>query len=166
MPRDPIHDGDKEGKKVCFLALHFKRVVLCPLAGWLHSGRGGELQGVKLFLLTLQSGYFLFKKILFIIYLFLAALGLLCRAQTFSSCGEWMPLSVNRSGVWPLIAVASLVVEHRLWGARASIVVTSRLRSCGTWALDCKLSSCGTWAELSLALWDLPRPGIEPCIDR
>ena len=49
-----------------------------------------------------------FKKI----YLFLAALGLLCWAQAFSSCGEQgLPFIVVRE---LLIAVASLVVEHGL----------------------------------------------------
>ena len=38
-------------------------------------------------------------------YLFLAALGLRCCARAFSSCGKW--------GL-PLVAVASLVAEHRL----------------------------------------------------
>ena len=41
-----------------------------------------------------------FFKILFIIYSFFAVLGLLCCAQTFSSCGEWELLSINSSGVW------------------------------------------------------------------
>ena len=60
--------------------------------------------------------YFIFLKInLFIhsfIYLFLAALGLCCCARAFSSCGEPGLLFVVVHG--PLIAVASLVVEHGL----------------------------------------------------
>ena len=48
------------------------------------------------------------------IYLFvcLAALGLRCCVQAFSSCGEWglLFIAVRRL----LIAVASLVAEHRL----------------------------------------------------
>ena len=46
------------------------------------------------------------------IYLFLAALGLRCCAQAFSSCGEWGLLFIAVCGL--LIAVASLVVEHGL----------------------------------------------------
>ena len=44
------------------------------------------------------------------IYLFLAALGLLCCVRAFSSCGErgLLFVAVHRL----LIAVASLVVEH------------------------------------------------------
>ena len=46
------------------------------------------------------------------IYLFLAVLGLHCCARAFSSCREWGLLFVEVRGL--LIAVASLVVEHRL----------------------------------------------------
>ena len=47
-----------------------------------------------------------------LIYLFLAASGLCCCAPAFSSCGEQGLLFVAMRGL--LIAVASLVVEHRL----------------------------------------------------
>ena len=50
-------------------------------------------------------------KFLFI-YLFLAAFGLHCCMRAFSSCGEWGLLFVVVCGL--LIAVASLVAEHRL----------------------------------------------------
>ena len=55
-----------------------------------------------------------FKLLLFIylIYLFLAALGLRCCAQAFSSCSEQGLLFVVVHGL--LIAVASLVAEHGL----------------------------------------------------
>ena len=52
---------------------------------------------------------FFFKFILFIC-LFLAALGLHCCMQAFSSCGEQRLLFVAVLGL--LAAVASLVVEH------------------------------------------------------
>ena len=55
---------------------------------------------------------FFFKKFIYFIYLFLAALGLRCCAQVFSSCGEWELLFVAVRGL--LLAVASLVVEHGL----------------------------------------------------
>ena len=48
----------------------------------------------------------------FLIYLFLAALGLRCCAQAFSSCDKRGLLFVAVRGL--LIAVASLVVEHGL----------------------------------------------------
>ena len=48
----------------------------------------------------------------FKIYLFLAVLGLRCCAWAFSSCGERGLLSIAVHGL--LIAVASLVAEHRL----------------------------------------------------
>ena len=49
---------------------------------------------------------------LFIYYLSLAALGLHCCVQTFSSCSERGLLFVAVCGL--LIAVASLVVDHGL----------------------------------------------------
>ena len=57
---------------------------------------------------------FFLKRALFFkfIYLFLAALGLHCWAQAFSSCGEQGPLFVAVCGL--LIVVASLVAEHGL----------------------------------------------------
>ena len=67
----------------------------------------------------------------------LAALGL-------SSCGEQGLLFVVVCGL--LIAVASLAAKHRVWGARASVVVARGLSSCGSRALECRLSSCGTGA--------------------
>ena len=48
----------------------------------------------------------------FVIYLFLAALGLRCCVQAFSSCGEQGLLFVAVHGL--LIVVASLVAEHGL----------------------------------------------------
>ena len=56
--------------------------------------------------------FFFFNKFIYLIYLFLAALGLLCCALTFSSCGERGLLFVAVRGL--LIAVASLVAEHGL----------------------------------------------------
>ena len=53
-----------------------------------------------------------FFKFIYFIYLFLAALGLRCCSWAFSSCGEQGLLFVAVCGL--LIAVASLVVEHRL----------------------------------------------------
>ena len=48
-----------------------------------------------------------------------------------------------------LIAVASLVAEHRPPGAWASVVA------------ECGLGSCGTWTYLPCGMWSFPRPGIE-----
>ena len=52
------------------------------------------------------------NKFIYFIYLFLAALGLCCCTQAFSSCGEQGLLFVAVRGL--LIAVASLVAENRL----------------------------------------------------
>ena len=62
-----------------------------------------------------MSGVFLLLfcfLIYYLIYLFLAALGLHCCAWAFSSCGERGLLFVVVRGL--LIAVASLVAEHGL----------------------------------------------------
>ena len=50
--------------------------------------------------------------ILFIYYLFLAALGLCCCVRAFSSCGERGLLFVVVRSL--LVAVASLIAEHGL----------------------------------------------------
>ena len=55
--------------------------------------------------------FFFFLMYLFI-YLFMAALGLLCCARAFSSCGERGLLFVVMHGL--LTVVASLLAEHRL----------------------------------------------------
>ena len=78
--------------------------------------------------------------IIFIIYLFLAVLGLRFCARAFSSCGKWGPLFIAVRG--PLTVAASLVAEHRLQMRR--------------------LSSCGSRAQLLRGMWDLPRPGLKP----
>ena len=76
----------------------------------------------------------------YLIYLFLAVLGLRFCARAFSSCSKRGPLfiAVRR----PLTIVASLVAEHRLQTRRPS--------------------SCGSRAQLLSGMWDLPRPGLEP----
>ena len=66
------------------------------------------LDGLYIFVFSLQ----LFKnKFIYFIYLFLAALGLRCCVRAFSSCGEQGLLFVVCR---LLIAVASLVADHRL----------------------------------------------------
>ena len=47
-------------------------------------------------------------------------------------------------------------------GARASVVVSRGLSSCGSWAPECRLSSCGARAYLLHDMWDLPGPGLHP----
>ena len=60
-----------------------------------------------------------------------------------------------------LIAVASLVAGHRLWGSRASALL-----ACGPVlqlpGLEHSLSSCGARAWLLRGVWDLPGSGIKP----
>ena len=113
----------------------------------------------------------------------MTALGLLCFAQSFSSCSEWGLCSKQGLLIGTvhrlLIAVASLV-EHRIWGAQASVVAAHRPSSCGSqaleharygscnvrpgscnlWSLERRLSSA--WIQLLCGMWNLPRQGIEP----
>ena len=76
------------------------------------------------------------------ICLFLAALGLFCCTRAFSSCGKQGLLIVALRGL--RIAVSSLIAEHRLLGARASVVVAHGL-SCS--------AACGIY----------PDQGSNPC---
>ena len=79
----------------------------------------------------------------YFIYLFLTALDLHCCAWAFSSCSEvGRLLFVAVHGL--LIAVVSLVAEHRLLGTWASVVVAHRL-SC--------FVACETF----------PDQGLNPC---
>ena len=61
-----------------------------------------------------------------------------------------------------LIALASLIVGHRLQGVQTGIAADHGLSSCGYRALEHKLNSDGAPALLLCGMWDLPRSGIEP----
>ena len=61
-----------------------------------------------------------------------------------------------------LIAVAPLVAEHRLSGARALVAVVHGLSSCSSQDPEDKFNSCGTQVQLLRSMWNLPRLGIEP----
>ena len=63
-------------------------------------------------LIKFLSQFFFLINLFYVIYLFLAALGLRCCGQAFSSCGEQGLLFFAVRGL--LIVVASLVEEHRL----------------------------------------------------
>ena len=66
----------------------------------------------KFIIVSFFLNNFFSHKFIYFIYLFLAALGLRCCAQAFSSCSERGLLFVAVHGL--LIAVASLVAEHGL----------------------------------------------------
>ena len=84
--------------------------------------------------LLLQTGFIQLRRV---------GATLRCGAQV-SHCGGF-----SCCGAWAL-------------GARGSVVVAHRLRSCGSRALELRLSSCGARAQLLRGMWDLPRPGLEP----
>ena len=77
----------------------------------------------------------------FIIYLFLASLGLHCSAQAFSSCGKWGLLSSCG-------AQTSRCSGFSYCGARTPGPVG--------------FGSCGARAQLPHGVWNLPRPRIKP----
>ena len=52
-----------------------------------------------------------------------------------------------------LTAVTSLVTEHKVQGAWASVCR-------GAQALEYRLSSCGSGPKLPHIMWNLPRPGL------
>ena len=120
--------------------------------------------GIKSFNLTTAnltnniSKYFL--KLYLFVCLFLTALGLYCCVLAFSSCHEQRLLFVAERRF--LFEVAFLVGEHRLQGARASLVAARGLSSCSSWALVHRIHSCGEQALLPSGMWDLPGPEIKP----
>ena len=74
----------------------------------------------------------------------MAALGLHCCGQTFSSCSELGLLShcdarASHCGGFSCCRARAL-------GTQASVVVACRLSSCGSRALERRLSSCGARA--------------------
>ena len=82
-------------------------------------------------------------------YLFLAVLGPRCCAgfSLVVASGGFSLVAV------PLIAVASLISEHRL--------CRCGLKSCGSWALEQRFNSCGLGLVVH-CMWILHRSGIEP----
>ena len=96
-----------------------------------------------------------FKKYVFI----LALLGLPCRAGFSSSCRGHSLVSVH--GL--LIVVASLVVELRLWGVRASVVAAGGLSSCGSRTPEYRLSSCAHGLSGPVAYGIFPDQGSNLC---
>ena len=98
---------------------------------------------------------YFYKFIYFILFLFLVVLGLRCCTRAFSSCGERGLLFVAVRGL--LIAVASLVAEHRLQVYElqqlrhtGSVVVAHRLQSTGSVVVAHGLScsaACGIFLD-------------------
>ena len=63
--------------------------------------------------------------------------------------------SVNNVMIILRKLAACLVVEHRLWGMRASVTVVDSVVAAPA------LSSCGARAQLLPSMWNLPGPGIK-----
>ena len=86
------------------------------------------------------------------IYLFLAALGLLCCTRAFSSCGEQGLL---------LLAVRGLLTVVLLLRSTGS--KHAGFSNCGSQALERRLSSCGAGLSCSAACGIFPDQGSNPC---
>ena len=63
-------------------------------------------------MLSTRNPLYFFNYLLFILFIYLAALSLRCCVWAFSSCGEQGLLLIAVHGL--LIVVACLVAEHRL----------------------------------------------------
>ena len=102
---------------------------------------------LSLYIWTMATSQYLFLKNNLIFCLVLAVLGLQLRGL-FSNCSKQELLSSCMHGV--LIAVASLVGEHRLWAAWALVVATPRLYSTGSvvvvHGLGCS-KACGIFVD-------------------
>ena len=86
--------------------------------------------------------FFLFLNLFYFYFLFLAVLGL--------HCCMWASLVAVSRGYFLLrymgFSLQCLLCAAWALGVRASVVVSHRLSSCGSLALECRLSCCGTWA--------------------
>ena len=88
----------------------------------------------------------------------MAVLGLHCFSQAFSSCSERGATVIVLHEL--LIAVASLVSEHGLYDARASVVVVSRLWNTGSIIVAHGLS-CSAAYRVFLDQGSNPSPELE-----
>ena len=95
---------------VLLMTKHVEHLFMCLLAICIPPLENCLFRSLVHFYIDLLVFFFPFKKLF--IYLFLAALGLCCCVRAFSSCGEWGLFFVEVRRL--LIAMASLVAEHRL----------------------------------------------------
>ena len=112
----------------------FARFFLNPSVNWWHCPQKFIICNSSL---LLTSGIGMNRiDVLFFIYLFLAALGLLCCTWAFSSCSErgLLFVAVCRLLMWWLLL---------LWSMGSRCV---GFTSCGSRALEHRLSSCGARA--------------------
>ena len=120
-----------------------------------------QFKGMHILNFILVEEVIIRKTLFFFFNLFLAVLGLHCCMRVFSSCSKRGLLFLAVRGL--LIAVASLVVEHRLqarglqqlWHV-GSVVVVRRLQSAGSVVVAHGLScspACGIF----------PDQGSNPC---
>ena len=102
--------------------------------------------------LVLNINYYYFLKFIYLIYLFLAVLGLCCCVgfSVVAASGGYSSLRCAGFSLrWLLLLLST--------GSRRA-----GFSSCGSRVLECRSSSCGARAQLLHGLWDLPGPGLEP----
>ena len=103
-----------------------------------------------------------FRQTIFFLFidLFLAAVGLNCFAQAFSSFSKW---GLFCYGAWACLCSGFSCCRAQALGMKASVIAPCRLSSWGSWDLQwMSFNSCGAWAYLLSGMWNLPGPGIEP----
>ena len=105
------------------------------------------------FLLFKVMSFFSFFLTYMLLYLFMAMLSFHCCTWAFSSCKKWELLSSCN---------ASLVAEHVLQVAWASVVATGAHQLWLMGPRACTLISCGMQAQLLCGMWNLPVLGMEP----
>ena len=92
----------------------------------------------------------LFRSFIYLfIIIFLAVFGLRCCVWAFSSCSEWgttLCCGAQASHCSGFSCCGARALGVWALGARASVVATHGLSSCGSQALESRLSSCGTRA--------------------
>ena len=109
--------------------------------------------------MILTSCPFSFQKIISI-YLFMSVLGLRCCAGfSLGAVAGGYSLDVV-PGL--LIAVCGfLCCGAWVLGIWSSVVVTHRLSSCSSQALEHRSNSCGSWAQMRCSMWDNPSSEIK-----
>ena len=88
--------------------------------------------------------------------------GSLVLCKLLSNCSDWGCSLVVVLGT--LLVMASLVAEHGLQAAWASVGVVCGIMSFGSWALEHRLNSCGATIGCSEACGIFPDQGLDLCL--
>ena len=114
---------------------------------------------MKAKIITLSDGVFFFFKFIYLIYLFLAVLGLFFLINLFIYLFIYFWLC------WVLVSARglSLVVASRGHSSTQCVGLSLSRPLVAEHRLQTRrLSNCGSRAQLLRGMWDPPRPGLEP----